>query len=540
MYLAHFELHEKPFNLNTDPRFLWLGREHTEALAILRYGVLENKGLLLLTGDIGTGKTTLVSALVDRLDTDRVVSAGLPDPGLTRREFFYLVARGFGITRPVHDKETFTDAFGEFLDQLCRRNKKALLIIDEIQVANDRVLEEIRLLSNLEYRHVKPLNIFLVGQSEFNQQLLEPANRAIKERIAVNYNLKPLAEAETAAYIAHRLQVAGTRQRIFTDDAVHEIQAFSKGAPRRINILCDLALVRGYAENASVLDRRVIVDCERRILIDDPATEPGPGADRPSGIRSNPETAAAEVETMVQPAARSTGRIQRYAILALVIFLPAILLLYALWSSGLVKRHLPALSGILPNHLQTARDGGPGPVSSSATPTPDGDRTLSITLAPAVSAPADTSSSAVAPPSRRLSPRAVTTSAKAPPEPPDRQPGHLNLPLPLLEPAPKEAAVADKPARSAQKATDISPDTPPPPVERLVPPALAPRNPEKDLPAVSDNRAAVSRKGAPLLPTAPPESEKSALSPSPAANPDPSDIIDWLLEKKKAESAPAR
>ncbi|MFZ0610737.1 MAG: AAA family ATPase [Desulfobacterales bacterium] len=539
MYLAHFELNEKPFKLTTDPRFLWLGREHAEALATLRYGVLENKGLLLLTGDIGTGKTTLVSALVDRLNTDRVVSAGLPDPGLTRREFFFLVARKFGLTRPVHDKETFTDAFGEFLDQLCRRNKKALLIIDEIQVANDRVLEEIRLLSNLEYRHVKPLNIFLVGQSEFNQKLLEPANRAIKERIAVNYNLKPLVEAETAAYIAHRLQVAGTRQRIFTDDAVHEIQAFSRGAPRRINILCDLALVRGYAENASVLDRRVIVDCEQRILIEDPATEPGPGAGRPSETGPQPE-AAADVKAAVQPVARSTGRIRRYAILALVIFLPAIFILYALWSSGLVKRHLPALSGILPNRLQTARDGDPGPVSSSAAPTPGGDRTLSVTLAPAVSAPAGTSSSdAVTHPG--LSPtQAVTASGKAAAAPFDRQTGDLNSRLPRPEEAPKGAPAAGKLTSTVQKESGMRPAATPPPTQRLDLPALAPRNPEKDVPAASNNRAAVNRKVAPLLPAAPPGSEKSALKPSRTTTPDPADIIDWLLEKKKAESAPAR
>ena len=262
MYLAHFDLHEKPFQLNTDPRFLWLGQDHKEALATLRYGVLENKGLLLLTGEIGTGKTTLVSALVDQLDDESVVVAQLPDPGLTRREFFYLVSRKFGIDRPVHDKETFTDTFGEFLDDICTHKKKALLIIDEAQIMGSRVLQEVRLLSNLEYRHTKPLNIFLVGQTEFNQKLLKPENRAIKERIAVNCNLKPLVEPETAAYIAYRLQVAGTQKRIFTDDAVREIQSFSKGSPRQINILCDLALVRGYAENAKILDSRMIEECD--------------------------------------------------------------------------------------------------------------------------------------------------------------------------------------------------------------------------------------------------------------------------------------
>ncbi len=539
MYLAHFELREKPFKLTTDPRFLWLGREHAEALAILRYGVLENKGLLLLTGDIGTGKTTLVSALVDRLDTDRVVSAGLPDPGLTRREFFYLVSRKFGLIGPVHDKETFTDALGEFLDKLCRGNKKALLIIDEIQVANDRVLEEIRLLSNLEYRHVKPLTIFLVGQSEFNRKLLDPANRAIRERIAVNYTLKPLAEEETASYIAHRLQVAGARRRIFTDDALQQIQAFSRGAPRRINILCDLALVHGYAGNARLLDRRVIVDCERRILIEGSETEPGAGADRPIETDPQATAAAAGIETAVQPAVGSSGRSRRYAILALVIFLPAVILLYALWSSGVIKRHLPALSGILSDRQQTARNGDPAPVSSSAAPNPGGTNFLSVTRAPAP-APAGTNSPALEPAPPRSSPRTEDEKAATPPDPADRRPGQGNSALQRPEPAPQRAAAADKPAGPGLPATGMAPEPSPPVSKSPGPPAFAPQNPVKEPPTVTDDRAAVRRKSTQLLPANPPAAEKSALNPSPTANPDPADIINWLLEKKKAESGPAR
>ncbi|MGA8279291.1 MAG: AAA family ATPase, partial [Desulfobacterales bacterium] len=324
MYLAHFKLHEKPFQLNTDPRFLWLGQDHKEALATLRYGVLENKGLLLLTGDIGTGKTTLVSALVDLLGDHRVVIAKLPDPGLTRREFFYLVSRKFGIDRPVRDKETFTDAVGDFLDKICTRDKKALLVIDESQIMNDRVLEEVRLLSNMECRHTKPLNIFLVGQNEFNQTLLKPTNRALKERIAVNYNLKPLAEPETAAYIAHRLQVAGAKKMIFTNDAVREVHSFSKGAPRQSNILCDLALVRGYAENAKILDSRMIEECEERILVHDAAGSLFQVAKRPPEKISRPEVFMAASKEVAQPWTRPAGGIKRYGILALVILLPSI------------------------------------------------------------------------------------------------------------------------------------------------------------------------------------------------------------------------
>jgi type II secretory pathway predicted ATPase ExeA len=369
MYLAHFDLHEKPFQLNTDPRFLWLGQDHKEALATLRYGVLENKGLLLLTGEIGTGKTTLVSALVDQLDDESVVVAQLPDPGLTRREFFYLVSRKFGIDRPVHDKETFTDTFGEFLDDICTHKKKALLIIDEAQIMGSRVLQEVRLLSNLEYRHTKPLNIFLVGQTEFNQKLLKPENRAIKERIAVNCNLKPLVEPETAAYIAYRLQVAGTQKRIFTDDAVREIQSFSKGSPRQINILCDLALVRGYAENAKILDSRMIEECEERILVHGDSGGHFRGAVRAPEDISRPGVFKVDAQNDVQPRTKPTRDGKRYAILSLVILLPGLFVFFALWNSGLIKKVAPVPDKMLPIHLQTTHDRAPD--SSTTSPPKD-------------------------------------------------------------------------------------------------------------------------------------------------------------------------
>ena len=412
MYLAHFKLHEKPFQLNTDPRFLWLGQDHKEALATLRYGVLENKGLLLLTGDIGTGKTTLVSALVDQLGDESVVVAQLPDPGLTRREFFYLVSRKFGIDRPVHDKETFTDTFGDFLDDICTHNKKALLIIDEAQIMDSRVLEEVRLLSNMEYRHTKPLNIFLVGQTEFNQTLLKPENRALKERIAVNCNLKPLLEPETAAYIAYRLQVAGAQKRIFTDDAVREIQSFSKGSPRQINILCDLALVRGYAENAKILDSRMIKECEERILVHDASGGHFRGAIRASEDISRPEVFKVDAQNDVQPWTKPTRGIKRYGILALVILLPGLFIFFALWNSGLIKKVAPALDKTLPIHLQTTHDQAPGSMSTSPPKDLNDGRDLSGTNDTPASSPSRDLTPAVATPHPPSTPQPIIDTAK--------------------------------------------------------------------------------------------------------------------------------
>ena len=345
MYLAHFKLREKPFQLNTDPRFLWLGRQHQEALATLRYGIHENKGLLLLTGDIGTGKTALISALVDRLVDDAVVVAKLPDPGLDRNDFFFLVSHSFGIHNRVQDKETFTEAFDHFLERTCEQGQKALLIVDEAQIMSTEILEEVRLLSNMECRSTKLLNIILVGQNAFSQLLYKPENRAIRERITISYNLQPLTEAETEAYIAHRLKTAGTEAKIFTDDAVREIHAFSNGSPRQINIICDLALVLGFAKNTTKIDSRMITACKERMRIPNWSKAPLPDEYLPAWVDSlsktitlgnslpagdDPTLHPLKSQTLPIPAVlpKRSSRIRFHILLALVIFVPGSYLLY--------------------------------------------------------------------------------------------------------------------------------------------------------------------------------------------------------------------
>jgi type II secretory pathway predicted ATPase ExeA len=558
MYLAHFKLHEKPFQLNTDPRFLWLGQDHKEALATLRYGVLENKGLLLLTGEIGTGKTTLVSALVDQLGDESVVVAQLPDPGLTRTEFFYLVSRKFGIDRPVRDKETFTDTFGEFLDDICTRNKKALLIIDEAQIMDSRVLHEVRLLSNLEYRHTKPLNIFLVGQTEFNQKLLKPENRAIKERIAVNCTLKPLVEPETAAYIAYRLQVAGTQKRIFTDDAVREIQSFSKGSPRQINILCDLALVRGYAENAKTLDHRMIKECEARILVHDASGGHFRGALRAPEDMSRPEVLMADAQNNVQPRTKPAGGVKRYGILALVILLPGLLIGFSLWNRGLIKKIAPALDKILPIHLQTTHDRAP----DSATPSPP--RDLNNSRAPSETggrspfSPESEPSRDVAAPHPPSTPQPVVDTATkeaskstllpVPASDNRARVSIVRLPPPLSgEPQkdkPKSSPLERKPDQKAatpvDKMEDAGRDEDGHPVETS--PDLAKPSPTPPQAPQSMGKGPTVTAGIPpsdhrkndAVPQATgTESEKSVLSRPSTGFVDPTNIIDWLLKEKR-------
>ncbi len=266
MYLSHYNLQLKPFQISTDPGFLWMGENHKEAFAVLKYGILDNKGFLLLTGDVGTGKTTLINALVNSLG-DEVVTATVPDPSLKAIDFLNYIANAFGISGNFSSKGEFVSSFRTFLCDIYNRDKKTLLIIDEAQLLEHEVLEEIRLLSNIEKQDTKLLNIFFVGQNEFNDLLWEDRNRALRQRITVNYNVYALTMAETGEYIRHRLKVAGTEKKIFTGSAVREIAEASEGFPRTINIICDHALLTGFVKGVHKIDGRIVRDCIKDLQI---------------------------------------------------------------------------------------------------------------------------------------------------------------------------------------------------------------------------------------------------------------------------------
>jgi len=266
MYLNHFKLKAKPFQISTDPGFLWLGDKHREALAVLRYGIMDNKGFLLLTGDVGTGKTTLIHALINALDGE-VVIANVPDPGLEIPEFFAYIARSFNLDPGFSGKFAFLSMFETFLNRVHEKKKKVLLIIDEAQRMDQKLLEEIRLLSNIEKQSTKLINIFFVGQSEFNSIILEERNAALRQRITVNYDLGPLSEEETGQYIRHRLKVAGRTQPIFKSGAVREIHKFSKGYPRLINVICDRALITAYTIESQKIGTAVIRECADEVRL---------------------------------------------------------------------------------------------------------------------------------------------------------------------------------------------------------------------------------------------------------------------------------
>ena len=266
MYENYYNLNAMPFQITTDPRFLWLGEKHSEALATLKYGIMENKGFLLLTGDVGTGKTALINRLVKIIDVAAIV-AKIPDPGLNSLDFFNFLAAEFKMKQKFDSKGQFLICLKNFLHEAYVHHKKVLLIVDEAQRLNHDLLEQIRLLSNIELHDRKLINIFFVGQTEFSEILMEDRNRAVRQRITISYHIEPLSEIETRKYIKHRLKVAGVTREIFSKDAVHQIYSFSAGYPRLINIICDHAMLTGYTSDLKSIDKKVIKECERELQI---------------------------------------------------------------------------------------------------------------------------------------------------------------------------------------------------------------------------------------------------------------------------------
>ncbi len=280
MYLFFYELKKKPFQVGTNPDFLWLGKMHKEALALLKYGVLENKGFLLLTGDVGTGKTTLVAALTNSLG-DGVIVAKVPDPGLEVIDFMNYISHAFGLDEKFTCKESFLIQFGEFLNTAQAAGKKVLLIIDEAQRLSCQLLEEIRQLSNIEKQETKILNILFVGQNEFNDILLDKKNRALHQRIAINYAIDPLDFYETGEFVRQILLLAGAEKEIFSPDAIRNIYKFSGGFLRRINILCDHAMLSGFIQERKIITGDMVRECAGDLCL--PASH-GKSAASPPGL----------------------------------------------------------------------------------------------------------------------------------------------------------------------------------------------------------------------------------------------------------------
>jgi general secretion pathway protein A len=258
MYTAFYGLFEKPFSLSPDPRYLFFADGHREALAHLRYGIDQGEGFIAVTGEVGTGKSTLCRALIEGLGEDTEL-AFLFNPPRSATELLQAIAHEFGLVPAGRQRHGLNDQLNQFLVDRKQQGLRVLLIIDEAQNLDTDVLEEIRLLSNLETANSKLIQIVLLGQPELDRKLDSRELRQLRERISVRWFLGPLSREEAGAYVAHRLQVAaGEKRDVFTPGALREIFRRSGGIPRRINLLADRCLLAGFGASEHQIGRAVV------------------------------------------------------------------------------------------------------------------------------------------------------------------------------------------------------------------------------------------------------------------------------------------
>ena len=256
MYEEYYGFTEKPFSLTPDPKYLFKSESHGNAFDLLQYAIRRREGFVVITGDIGTGKTTLCRAILEQLDR-RTFTALVLNPFLSEEDLLRLVLQDFGVVSREEvkrgvlanvSKQQLIDTLNDFLLSLLPLNASALLIIDEAQNLPMGVLEQIRILSNLETDKERLLQIVLVGQLNFKALLRAPEMRQLTQRVSIRYELKPLNREEVAAYAVHRLTIAGgARSVVFTPRSLNLVQGHSGGIPRLINLLCDRALLGGYS-----------------------------------------------------------------------------------------------------------------------------------------------------------------------------------------------------------------------------------------------------------------------------------------------------
>lgn len=250
MYTAFYGLREKPFALSPDPRFLFLAQSHREALAHLLYGIEQGEGFIVITGEVGTGKTTLCRTLLQRLGGGSEV-AFVFNPKLSGIELLKTINAEFGLSHESNSQRELNDVLNHFLLEKKRESRRVLLIIDEAQNLERETLEQVRLLSNLETETSKLIQIVLLGQPELDEMLQSPDLRQLEQRIGVRWRLRSLSPSETCEYVKHRLRVAaGAPCEPFSKVALRELHRLSGGVPRVVNVLADRALLAGYALRA--------------------------------------------------------------------------------------------------------------------------------------------------------------------------------------------------------------------------------------------------------------------------------------------------
>ena len=279
MYKTYFGLQENPFNINTDPRYLYPTRATREALDQLTYGIEARKGFILLTGEVGTGKTTLLNSLLESLHSQNVATAFVFNPRLSASQLFDYMIADFGITCKSHSRSHVLFRLNQWLLDRYQAGEHTVLVVDEAQLLSRQALKEIRLLTNLETSTEKLLQIVLAGQPEIEEKLNHRELRQLRQRIVLRAKTLPLTQEETAGYIAERLHIAGCNgEAIFDPTAIEAVHRHARGIPRVTNLLCDQSLMRAFVEQRKPVTAEIVEGVARDSSLDevDLSTEPLP------------------------------------------------------------------------------------------------------------------------------------------------------------------------------------------------------------------------------------------------------------------------
>jgi len=262
MYENFYGFRSRPFSLLPDPEFLYPSKKHRMALTLLEYGLMNQASFSVITGDIGTGKTTLIRQLLNQMERDVVVGL-ITNTHPSFGELLQWVLLAFNLESPSKDKVDMYKTFMDFLISQYAANRHTVLIVDEAQNMGPQALEELRMLSNVNSEKDQVLQVILAGQPGLRENLRDPSLEQFAQRISVDYNLEPLNAEEMREYIHHRVRIAGGSDELFDDDACDAVHQYSGGIPRLANLLCDTALVYGYAEQAHHISRQLIEDVAR-------------------------------------------------------------------------------------------------------------------------------------------------------------------------------------------------------------------------------------------------------------------------------------
>ena len=290
MYEDYYGLVRQPFEMTPDPSFLYLGETHREGLAMLHYALQARKGFVALTGEVGTGKTTLIHSLISQLDPG-MPSAFIFNPKLEPLDFLRMLFDEFGIEAECETKAEYLMTLNHFLIDNLSRDQIALLIIDEAQNLSPEMLEEVRLLSNLETPTSKLLQIMLVGQPELDDMLDRPDLRQLRQRIVLRHHLRPFDAVELDHYVEERLRLAGyTGKGIFKQSAMKELMAVTGGVPRIVNVVCDSAMLLGYSRTLEHIDGAVIRESATELRLIQPEGASSKRSAKAAPSSENPST----------------------------------------------------------------------------------------------------------------------------------------------------------------------------------------------------------------------------------------------------------